>query len=86
MRRASGPASIAARSAYAAKAIGWGFDLVTLLNDVRLLAGAAKASVDQARTLIGRAGRGRGRAEERGLLTCRTSSLPESSTPRASRG
>ena len=40
-------------SAYAAKAIGWGFDLVTLLNDVRLLAGAAKASVDQARTLIG---------------------------------
>ena len=40
-------------SAYAAKAIGWGFDLVTLLNDVRLLAGAAKASVDQARQLMG---------------------------------
>lgn len=40
-------------SAYAAKAIGWGFDMVTLLNDVRLLAGAAKASVDQARKLIG---------------------------------
>jgi 4-hydroxy-2-oxoheptanedioate aldolase len=40
-------------SAYAAKAIGWGFDLVTLLNDVRLLAGAAKAGVDQARALIG---------------------------------
>jgi 4-hydroxy-2-oxoheptanedioate aldolase len=40
-------------SAYAARAIGWGFDLVTLLNDVRLLAGAAKASVDQARKLIG---------------------------------
>ena len=40
-------------SAYAAKAIGWGFDLVTLLNDVRLLAGAAKAGVDQARQLIG---------------------------------
>jgi 4-hydroxy-2-oxoheptanedioate aldolase len=39
--------------AYAAKAIGWGFDLVTLLNDVRLLAGAAKAGVDQARQLIG---------------------------------
>ena len=31
--------------AYAAKAIGWGFDLVTLSNDVRLLAGAAEASV-----------------------------------------
>jgi hypothetical protein len=27
--------------------------MVTLLNDVRLLAGAAKASVDQARALIG---------------------------------
>ena len=40
-------------SAYAAKAIGWGFDLVTLLNDVRLLAGAAKAGVDQARQLMG---------------------------------
>jgi len=39
--------------AYAAKAIGWGFDLVTLLNDVRLLAGAAKASVDAARKLMG---------------------------------
>ena len=40
-------------SAYAARAIGWGFDMVTLLNDVRLLAGSAKASVDQARKLIG---------------------------------
>lgn len=40
-------------SAYAAKAISWGFDLVTLLNDVRLLAGAAKASVDEARRLLG---------------------------------
>jgi 4-hydroxy-2-oxoheptanedioate aldolase len=40
-------------SAYAAKAIGWGFDMVTLLNDVRLLAGAAKAGIDQARQLIG---------------------------------
>ncbi len=40
-------------SAYAARAIGWGFDMVTLLNDVRLLAGAAKTSVDQARKLIG---------------------------------
>ena len=39
--------------AYGARAISWGFDLVTLSNDVRLLAGAAKASVDQARQLIG---------------------------------
>ncbi|MCB1434100.1 MAG: 2,4-dihydroxyhept-2-ene-1,7-dioic acid aldolase [Alphaproteobacteria bacterium] len=39
--------------AYAAKAVGWGFDLVTLLNDVRLLAGAAQASVNTTRTLIG---------------------------------
>ena len=30
---------------YAAKAAGWGFDLVTLSNDVRLLAGAASASI-----------------------------------------
>ena len=40
-------------SAYAAKAIGWGFDMVTLLNDVRLLATASRASVEQARKLIG---------------------------------
>jgi len=39
--------------AYAAKAVGWGFDLVTIANDVRLLAGAAQASVAQARKLIG---------------------------------
>jgi len=39
--------------AYAAKAIGWGFDLVTLSNDVRLLAGAAQQSVATARALIG---------------------------------
>lgn len=39
--------------AYGARAIGWGFDMVTLSNDVRLLAGAAKASIDQARQLIG---------------------------------
>jgi 4-hydroxy-2-oxoheptanedioate aldolase len=38
---------------YAAKAIGWGFDLVTIANDVRLLAGAAAASVARARELIG---------------------------------
>jgi len=39
--------------AYAAKAVGWGFDLVTISNDVRLLAGAAQASVASARKLIG---------------------------------
>lgn len=32
-------------SEYAAKAVGWGINLVTLLNDVRMLAGAAAASV-----------------------------------------
>ena len=39
--------------AYAAKAVSWGFDLVTIANDVRLLAGAAQASVAAARKLIG---------------------------------
>jgi 4-hydroxy-2-oxoheptanedioate aldolase len=38
---------------YAAKAVGWGFDLVTISNDVRLLAAAAKASVTEARKLLG---------------------------------
>jgi 4-hydroxy-2-oxoheptanedioate aldolase len=38
---------------YAAKAIGWGFDLVTISNDVRLLAAAAHTSVAAARDLIG---------------------------------
>ena len=38
---------------YAAKAIGWGFDLTTISNDVRLLAGAASASLARARELIG---------------------------------
>ncbi|MBI3673880.1 MAG: 2,4-dihydroxyhept-2-ene-1,7-dioic acid aldolase [Rhizobiales bacterium] len=38
---------------YAAKAVSWGFDLVTISNDVRLLAGAAQASVATARKLIG---------------------------------
>jgi 4-hydroxy-2-oxoheptanedioate aldolase len=37
--------------AYAAKAIDWGFDMVTLTNDVRLLAGAAGASVAEFRRL-----------------------------------
>ena len=39
-------------AAYAAKAVGWGFDLVTVSNDVRLLAGAAEASVAQFRKLL----------------------------------
>lgn len=43
-------------SAYAAKAVGWGFNMVTLLNDVRLLAAAAGASVKEARGLIGSEG------------------------------
>jgi len=38
--------------AYAAKAIGWGFDLVALPNDVRLLAAASRASVTDTRKLI----------------------------------
>lgn len=42
-----------ATPAYAAKAVGWGFDLVTIANDVRLLAGAAQQSVAEARKLIG---------------------------------
>lgn len=36
---------------YAAEAVGWGFDLVTVSNDVRLLAGAAEASVRKFREL-----------------------------------
>lgn len=43
-------------SSYAAKAVGWGFDMVTLLNDVRLLAASAGASVREARELIGSQG------------------------------
>lgn len=40
-------------AAYAAEAVGWGFDLVTLSNDVRLLAGAASASVSDLRGRLG---------------------------------
>ena len=39
--------------AYAAKAVSWGFDLVTISNDVRLLAGAAQASVAAFRKAVG---------------------------------
>ncbi len=41
--------------AYAAKAVGWGFDMVTISNDVRLLAGAAAASVASYRSLTSEA-------------------------------
>ena len=40
-------------AAYAARAVGWGFDLVTLLNDARLLATAAQANVAATRKLLG---------------------------------
>lgn len=38
---------------YAAKAIGWGFDMTTVSGDVRLLAAAASASVTEWRGLVG---------------------------------
>lgn len=39
--------------AYAAKAVGWGFDLVTLTNDARLLTDAARENIEATRQLIG---------------------------------
>ena len=42
-----------ASASYAARAIGWGFDLTTVSGDSRLLAAAAKASVDEWRGLTG---------------------------------
>ena len=41
--------------AYAYRALDWGFDMVTLMNDVRLLASAASDSVGQMRGLLGEA-------------------------------
>ncbi len=41
--------------AYAAKAVRWGFDLVTISNDVRLLADAARGSVEATRGLLSEA-------------------------------
>ena len=38
---------------YAARAVGWGFDLVTVSGDSRLLAAAAGASVGRFRELAG---------------------------------
>lgn len=43
--------------AYAARAIEWGFDLVTIVNDVRLLAQAAAAVVTDVRGRLGIDGR-----------------------------
>ena len=37
---------------YAAKAIGWGFEMVTIGSDARLLASAAKNIVSEAREII----------------------------------
>lgn len=39
---------------YAKRAVDWGFDFVTLLNDARLLTAAAAASAGRARELLGR--------------------------------
>ena len=39
----------AARADYAARAIGWGFDMTTVSGDARLLAAAADASVTKFR-------------------------------------
>ena len=44
---------------YAARAIGWGFDLTTVASDVNLLATGAAASVRKARQLVGEQGRAR---------------------------
>ena len=38
---------------YAARAIGWGFNMTTVSNDVRMLAGAAEANVRKFRALTG---------------------------------
>lgn len=40
---------------YAMDVIDWGYHMVTLSNDVRLLAGSARASVDKMRGLMGQA-------------------------------
>jgi 4-hydroxy-2-oxoheptanedioate aldolase len=39
---------------YAAKAIDWGYSMVTLTNDVRLLATGARQSVSNMHALLGR--------------------------------
>ena len=40
---------------YAARAVGWGFDMVTVSSDARLLSAAASDSVSRTRELIGEA-------------------------------
>jgi len=42
---------------YGARAVGWGFDMVTVGSDARLMAGAASASVSRFRELTGAAGK-----------------------------
>jgi len=41
--------------AYAAQAVGWGFDMVTLGSDLRLMSAAAQASVQECRRQMGNA-------------------------------
>jgi len=43
---------------YAKRAVDWGFDLVTLLNDARMLAAAAEHHVSRTRELLGEAASG----------------------------
>ena len=38
---------------YAARSIAWGYDMVTILNDVRFMASAASATVERFRSLTG---------------------------------
>lgn len=45
-------------AAYAKKAVDWGFHMVTLLNDVRMLSAAAAQSVTEIRDLLGDTGSG----------------------------
>jgi 4-hydroxy-2-oxoheptanedioate aldolase len=40
--------------AYAARAVEWGYDMVTVGNDIRLLAAGAQASLAETRRLVGR--------------------------------
>ncbi|ORE95560.1 HpcH/HpaI aldolase family protein [Acuticoccus yangtzensis] len=40
-------------ASYAAKGIGWGFDMTTVSGDIRLLAASANASVTEWRSLVG---------------------------------
>ena len=46
------PALHCGSAAYAARALGWGFDLVTISSDVHMLAATAGTTVAQLRGLI----------------------------------